>query len=389
MTAPFSPMTIIDRIVQAGAFAYKIAFGNDADTEYPDFAVDGGYSQTKTLAKSLLMGDPGDTPELGFKTCGGNMTTPAAWTGAYQGAYVYNWPMDNTGNHMAQQPTGFSSYLYLGRSVEVSYAQTATPTPTDRRGAYVVATCPPNHRTPFQRFWVSDKGNAVFAGRSSYEDGSVTYPDNPSSLGLPVNKYNAPAFSNYADTQGWANVSIPSSHKTSNGAIAIRKGSNVAYGFDWKHDHTNDRLEQHAVVNNVSTCISYTTSDGKQMFGQSNYSAPLGTYHFAANDVKFVFEDTGGSPCKTMSFRCADGAFTIRNETDGYDTFRMTAAGDAVVGIINYTLPTNATGGFLRIPYCNGTPTGTPTTEGSTVPLVWDHTNKKLYVYDGAWNAMN
>lgn len=53
-------------------------------------------------------------------------------------------------------------------------------------------------------------------------------------------------------------------------------------------------------------------------------------------------------------------------------------------------LATNATDGFLYIPSCAGTPTGTPTAITGKVPMVADTTNNKLYIYvGGAWTAMN
>lgn len=48
-------------------------------------------------------------------------------------------------------------------------------------------------------------------------------------------------------------------------------------------------------------------------------------------------------------------------------------------------LATNATDGFLYIPTCAGTPTGTPTAKTGTVPIVFDTVANKIYVYDGAW----
>lgn len=58
--------------------------------------------------------------------------------------------------------------------------------------------------------------------------------------------------------------------------------------------------------------------------------------------------------------------------------------GGLVVGTA--ALATTATDGFLYIPTCAGTPTGTPTTQTGTVPLIFDTTNKKLYIYaGGAW----
>ena len=56
-------------------------------------------------------------------------------------------------------------------------------------------------------------------------------------------------------------------------------------------------------------------------------------------------------------------------------------SGSTIVG--NTALATNATSGFLYIPTCAGTPTGTPVTYGDSLPLVIDSTNHKLYFYSG------
>ena len=47
-------------------------------------------------------------------------------------------------------------------------------------------------------------------------------------------------------------------------------------------------------------------------------------------------------------------------------------------------LSTSATDGFLYIPTCAGTPSGVPTARTGTVPLVYDTTNNKIAVYNGA-----
>lgn len=53
-------------------------------------------------------------------------------------------------------------------------------------------------------------------------------------------------------------------------------------------------------------------------------------------------------------------------------------------------LPTDATVGFHYIPSCDGLPTGVPTAIAGRVAMVWDATNRKLYVYGSAgWAAMN
>jgi hypothetical protein len=60
---------------------------------------------------------------------------------------------------------------------------------------------------------------------------------------------------------------------------------------------------------------------------------------------------------------------------------RIPAAGGMVVGTA--ALTTTATDGFLYVPTCAGTPTGTPTTQTGTAPIVVDTTNNKLYFYSG------
>lgn len=60
---------------------------------------------------------------------------------------------------------------------------------------------------------------------------------------------------------------------------------------------------------------------------------------------------------------------------------RIPAAGGMVVGTA--ALATSATDGFLYVPTCAGTPTGTPTTQTGTAPIVVDTTNHKLYFFSG------
>jgi hypothetical protein len=56
-------------------------------------------------------------------------------------------------------------------------------------------------------------------------------------------------------------------------------------------------------------------------------------------------------------------------------------AGGMVVGTA--AIATNASNGFIYVPTCAGTPTGTPTTHTGTAPIVVDTTNHKLYFYSG------
>jgi hypothetical protein len=63
---------------------------------------------------------------------------------------------------------------------------------------------------------------------------------------------------------------------------------------------------------------------------------------------------------------------------------RIDSSGNVRVGTA--ALATTATDGFLYIPTCAGTPTGTPTAITGLAPLVINTTNNKLYFYSGgAW----
>ena len=61
-------------------------------------------------------------------------------------------------------------------------------------------------------------------------------------------------------------------------------------------------------------------------------------------------------------------------------------AGSIILG--TGALATSATGGFLYLDSCAGTPSGTPTAYTGRVPLIYDTTNNKLYAYNGAWKSV-
>lgn len=71
-------------------------------------------------------------------------------------------------------------------------------------------------------------------------------------------------------------------------------------------------------------------------------------------------------------------------QTNSGEKAKIPAIGGFVVGTA--ALATNATNGFLYVPTCAGTPTGTPVTQTGTAPIIVDSTNNKLYFYSGgAW----
>jgi hypothetical protein len=79
------------------------------------------------------------------------------------------------------------------------------------------------------------------------------------------------------------------------------------------------------------------------------------------------------------------GYYGLRFDTTGTERMRITSTGNVVAGG-SVALATTATDGFLYVPTCAGTPTGTPTAITGMAPIVVNTTNNKLYFYSGgAW----
>lgn len=73
--------------------------------------------------------------------------------------------------------------------------------------------------------------------------------------------------------------------------------------------------------------------------------------------------------------------FLSGTPTAGTERMRLDANGNVVINTA--AIATTATDGFLYVPSCAGTPTGTPTAYTGRVPIVVDTTNNKLYFYSG------
>jgi len=146
---------------------------------------------------------------------------------------------------------------------------------------------------------------------------------------------------------------------------------------------------------------SIYVSDGDVKIG-SSFGASLGFVAGAANgtaDVRLIRDAAG-----VLAQRNGTNAQTFRiyrSYTDASNYSRWTVKWNTSTAILqaegagtgtngstafnDAALATNATVGFLMIPSCAGTPTGTPADiPTGQSPIVYDSTNKKLCVWDGA-----
>jgi hypothetical protein len=105
-----------------------------------------------------------------------------------------------------------------------------------------------------------------------------------------------------------------------------------------------------------------------------------------------VFQRFGGAVAAAVKYNASNSPLTIdfgttTNHgltflTNNAERARITAAGSFVAGA-SAALTTTATDGFLYVPTCAGTPTGTPTAITGMAPIVVDTTNNKMYFYSG------
>ena len=120
-----------------------------------------------------------------------------------------------------------------------------------------------------------------------------------------------------------------------------------------------------------------------------------------ATNASLIFEPVFGSGASAIRFYASGSTAQNATITGGegsesnlrfytggateVERMRITATGNVVAGG-SVALATTATNGFLYVPTCAGTPTGTPTAITGMAPIVVNTTNNKLYFYSGgAW----
>jgi hypothetical protein len=274
---PASVFAKIDRRGSQGSRRYKLAIGADAHTTFPDFAVDGAYNRVKTVAKSLILGDPGDTTEIGAIGATGTAAAPAARTG--------NAPHHINYSYAPQVPLDLQgapgSATYNGRFAQEYFFQVETPGPRARGGGIAWGVTMPGQVVPYDRMWLRNLG-LVLPGRAAFEDSGFSYGYRYGAApGGPKANFHhifAPGPVNWGDVPGWGNLSlIAADEATGCALIAIRRNGNLGTGHDWMYSLAADELRLHTVSGDVRTARWGVPVDGGHLLPVAPRTVDLGS----------------------------------------------------------------------------------------------------------------
>lgn len=121
-------------------------------------------------------------------------------------------------------------------------------------------------------------------------------------------------------------------------------------------------------------------SNGDSLGALQWYSSDGVGFVYAA-EIAAIVDGTPGvndMPTRLVFLTTPDGA------SSATEKMRIDSLGNKVL-TSQSALNTAATDGFVYIPTCAGTPTGVPTAYTGSVAIIYDTTNNKLAIYNGAW----
>jgi hypothetical protein len=151
---------------------------------------------------------------------------------------------------------------------------------------------------------------------------------------------------------------------------ADMSSSPISNRFGFQTSTTDGNTVMSVIPNGISTTSAI------RAFGTSDPdNANLGGLLVASNSVRLESSAAGTGTTQPIWL-------TINGTTK----LEVAVLGSVVIG--SAALATTATDGFLYIPTCAGTPTGVPTAFTGRVPMVYDTSANKFWIYNGSWRGV-
>lgn len=229
-------------------------------------------------------------------------------------------------------------------------------------------------------------GSVVFAGASgvySQDNAQFFWDDTNHFLGIGTN---APSgalniISPVSGSLGAPNVLMQSTAGNFVGELNCNSGSAAVLAFA---DSGGTRWSWYQDTGKQIGLFDYTNSAFRFYFLTTgllgiNNTNPLATTHITAissSTKGLIVQGAASQTANLQEWQNSSAAIKVA----------ITPLGNTVLS--DAALTTSATDGFVYMPTCAGTPTGTPTTHIGTVATVYDTTNNKLYIYNGAWKSV-
>jgi hypothetical protein len=223
----------------------------------------------------------------------------------------------------------------------------------------------------------NDQGNALFlaSGREIIWSGPSGYLSANATYAVGADRYIISGFaSSYVQTNG-THIWRTAASGTAGNAISFTQDMTLDasgnLGIGTASPTSGFRLDVQATIARQRIESTTGTNQAEQRFVNSG-----GTFYVSLDSS--VGAGFGTAYAAAMWHT---GNYPMLFGTNNTERARIPAAGGMVVGTA--ALATSATDGFLYVPTCAGTPTGTPTTHTGTAPIIVDTTNHKLYFFSG------
>jgi hypothetical protein len=346
----------------------RSAFGSVCSLALGDGTNNNRFAITSATNLTFTVGTSPTT--LATLDTGGNLglgVTPGAWSTSYRAIQMFGGglaAMSGTGdgylvNNLLYD--GAWKYINTGgasfyRQVSASHAWFSAPSGTGGTTA-----------TTTQAMTLDANGNLMVGGTSSY--GGIITAQSTATRGAGVGFRNSAGtaaggiFVGAAGSGGGStDVYVEAAGFLAFNAGGTTERARIDTSGNLLVGQTSDALTQ---ANRVVFGINGSTDSIISMRAGASLCgflwAQSTSFGIAANNIPIVF--SGGS-------------------AGGTERARITTAGSVVAGG-SVALATSATDGFLYVPTCAGTPTGTPTAITGMAPIVVDTTNHKLYFRSG------